>query len=132
MEALKRAMKTKTDGTTLNDVPNANRLLKGRTHKLELAARQRVDFRRIKKTVEGGRPVIVVIKPQREARGGHAMVVKGIDPTGLKIVFDDPAQIDGDREMEITEFLRMWGNSGQMAIEASLDKKPDQSELGEF
>ncbi len=91
-----------------------------------------MDFRTIRKEVKAGRPVIVIIKSSRDVRIGHSMVVKGIDSTGLRIVFDDPALVEGDREMEVTEFLRLWNNTSQMAVRVSVDKKPPQKEIGDF
>lgn len=132
LEAIKHAMDTKADGTTLNDVPRANRILKGKTHFIELTPMRRTDFRTIKNEIKAGRPVVVVIKSQRDVRIGHSMVVKGIDSTGLRIVFDDPALVEGDREMEVTEFLRLWSNTSQMIIEVRVDRKPPQAELGDF
>ena len=133
LEAIKSAMDTKADGTTLNDVPKANRVLKGKTHFIELTPKRGVDFRAIRKEVKAGRPVIVIVKSSRDMRVlAHSMVVKGIDATGLRIVFDDPALVEGEREMEVTEFLRLWGNTSQMAVEVRVDRKPPQKELGDF
>jgi ABC-type bacteriocin/lantibiotic exporter with double-glycine peptidase domain len=129
---LKRVMDTDEDGTMLRNVPKADHLLKGRSHMLEFKAKQHADLRAIKKEIDAGRPVIVVIKPKRGMRLGHSMVVKGLDATHLKITFDDPASVEGHREMEQTEFLREWGNSGNVLIEARLDRKPPQKELEEF
>lgn len=129
---LRRAMGTEEDGTALGDVPKANRTLRGRSHTLELATKQHALLRSIKEEIGEGRPVIVVIKPKRGDRLGHSMVVKGLKPTGLRIVFDDPAQVEGEREMEQTEFLREWGNSGNVLILGRVDKKPPQQELEDF
>lgn len=132
LETIARAMDTKADGTTLNDVSKANRILRGQTHYIELNPKRHTDFRTIKREIDAGRPAIVVIKAKRDARIGHSMVVKGIDSTGLRIVFDDPAQVEGDREMEVTEFLRLWNNTSQITIEVRVDRKPPQKELGDF
>jgi hypothetical protein len=126
-----RAMGTDESGTSLNDVVKVNRILRGHSHYLQLVPRRNCEFRDIKKQVqEEGRPVIAWIKPRREDRIGHSVVVKEIDPSGLKLTVDDPAR--GEWVIEVTEFLRVWGNSHYVLIEATVDNKPPQSELGDF
>jgi hypothetical protein len=128
---LASAMGTDASGTSLNDVVRANRTLRGRSHFLELKPRRNCEFRDIKKQVqEEGRPVIAWIKPHREDRIGHSVVVKEVDPSGLKLTIDDPAR--GEWVLEVTEFLRVWGNSHYVLIEATVDNKPPQSDLREF
>ncbi|MDV3276988.1 MAG: C39 family peptidase [Nitrososphaerales archaeon] len=132
MDALKKAMGYDDSGTSLDGVTGVNRILVGGAHRLEFDWRDFAVFDDIKGELEGGRPVIAWMKPNRALELSHSVVIKATTDDDLRVKVNDPEPDDPKSEYTTSEFMKQWENSDRILIRAKVTERPQQRELGDY
>ena len=131
MRTLKRVVHCEEDGTTLSNVVEANRILRGDTHDLVFGWREYASFADLQKELDEDRPVIAWIKPNRLTQICHSIVIKEISETDLKVKVNDPDSIE-TKEYETTMFMNAWDNSDRVLIHATVSEREAQREISDY